>query len=335
MALDGVQVSLLDSSGGDSAPCLIGRYDVENDIPRFSAFSCDDGSVYSCDSVRASIRFDSVADVEGFHLRFQMHFSSVNIHVLTCSRTPGRYRWLYTFPLSEDGSVSASIGLGFIDGKCKEHPEKGFVDFNPNKCARYPLFWDLLHYLGGFGLHSDLVRWDLAVDLPGHRSGFHLFRSGKRSYRMDVSNSVTEYLGARNSVGRFKLYDKSGELLAKSGLSVPPTVRAELTLGADFSDVARLWPLFGGVGSLSLESLDSLTPTMRFCVLACVELLDAQQPVEHLLGELTPHVRPKIRRLLCSSPVRCCLPAAHEVFKVAGTFADARTWPELFASSFC
>ena len=143
----------------------------------------------------------------------------------------GSYRHLFSCKYDDFTFV---IGCGLI---LAEHSSgmDCFIEFNPNKCDMSYIFLILdrirvfIHPINNE--YFRLIRWDLAIDLPFTRSDVVLVKEGKRSYCKQISNSVTEYLGVRNTTGFVKLYDKTVE----SDLYYDLT-RLEITLD-NFEDI--------------------------------------------------------------------------------------------------
>lgn len=139
----------------------------------------------------------------------------------------GKFRERFTVtPIDCPSSFTVLVGQYSSSGRLDSKIVR--LDFNPNKIPlSHPWLGGLLSWLSVHSKFVDLVRYDLAFDMPYPRTDFLLFRDNRlRSFEASYLNakSMTEYLGRRNAVGRFKLYDKTEE----SGLDYPLT-RAELT----------------------------------------------------------------------------------------------------------
>lgn len=181
------------------------------------------GKVYSVDMLRLSLelRQDAINDIN----LFLANAERSDIKEYPQNLTSFKYRYLFTI---DYGSSSMSIGLVF-NGTKKEENYKGFIEFNPNKCITSDTCQCVkdLRFLIGCCVSADVVRYDLAVDIPLSRSCVHLLRGRKHySVEMNDNEDKTEYLGQRNKVGRVKCYNKQKE----SDLDYPLT-RLELTLG--------------------------------------------------------------------------------------------------------
>lgn len=127
------------------------------------------------------------------------------------------YRNLYVFTCHD---CTITLGL-FHNSRDKNTGYHAcFIEFNPNKAVM-----PAVKYLIDFIRHNtnyymdlkkstvfELVRWDLAVDIPINRHYVRLLKSGKRRYtRIEEKGSLTEYLGKHNTDGFVKVYDKTKE----------------------------------------------------------------------------------------------------------------------------
>ncbi len=173
----------------------------------------------SCDSLIADFKFDK--------LSMQKLLDWISSRVLWSYDYSerfgglGKYKYAFTFDFQQESTVTLLVGLFSASGLTP----KVRLDFNPNKVSCSQL-QDLLLYLRLNCKSSDLVRWDLAIDFPYVRRDFLLVRTDQRKRGLEETSvdNFTEYLGRRNSPGRYKLYNKTVE----SGLEYPLT-RSELT----------------------------------------------------------------------------------------------------------
>lgn len=198
-----------------------------------SVYSC--GCTYSCDMLR---------------LRFELHFENVcklceridNMHDFINtgldvqyfnSFRESSYRHLFVMKCS-DRFITDDLSYSFVVGlqhnsEPVSMPVHGFIEFNPNKCP-LDVIERYMGYICDYAIWIDrrtffeLVRYDLAVDVPCPRESLKIVKSGKRTYSYVQGSSLTEYLGKRNSNGYTKVYDKAYE----SKLDVPLT-RIEIT----------------------------------------------------------------------------------------------------------
>lgn len=126
------------------------------------------------------------------------------------------YRNMFVFTKKIDDTDSV-IKIGFfLNRKDTLGYHSNFIEFNPNKVEM-----DVVDYLFRvFNKYSvrmsqksifELVRYDLAIDIPVDRHFVRLLKSGKRSYTRIEDSALTEYLGKHNSNGFTKVYDKTAE----------------------------------------------------------------------------------------------------------------------------
>lgn len=110
-----------------------------------------------------------------------------------------------------DGDEDCVLKCGYgVIGKGGKQNNKGFVEFNPNKCEENGR--KFLRMLYDVGCIFVLKRFDLAIDYPIMRNAVRVLRD-RRKYEFVLSSKggITEYLGSRNAPGRVKVYDKAGE----------------------------------------------------------------------------------------------------------------------------
>lgn len=141
----------------------------------------------------------------------------------------GRFKHSFTFDFGQKSTVTLLIGLYGASGTLEA--DKVRLDFNPNKVDCQELE-DIIFHCRLWAKRSVLVRWDLAIDFPAPRRDFILVRTDRRKRGLEEvsDDNFTEYLGRRNSPGRYKLYNKSVE----SGLDYPLT-RSELTCSGSWT----------------------------------------------------------------------------------------------------
>lgn len=170
--------------------------------------------IYSCDMIRLKFYFRhdcpifSLNEFERY-LNIILGFSS---EYYSSSRLSS-YRHLFIF---KKGDCTITVGI--------EHNQKdttgekhNFIEFNPNKADMRAVDY-LLHYFCTYCRFIDrnkfyeVVRWDLAVDIPISRQYVKLLKSGKRRHtRIEEGGAVTEWLGKHNTNGFVKVYDKTKE----------------------------------------------------------------------------------------------------------------------------
>lgn len=215
---------------------LDGAYPLSNPV-----LDLKSRTVYSVDMVR----------LEFFHDDQQKLINAIDKNTILATMSTytsnriGSYRFMWVFDYSdgvdggycihkddgviEDGSKGVVIKIGYgVISKGGKSNNKGFVEFNPNKCEVNGR--KFLDYLFDVGCMFVLKRFDLAIDYAIDRNLVRVLRD-RRTYEYVISSKggATEYLGTRNSPGRVKVYDKAGE----QGLETYLT-RVELTVDANW-----------------------------------------------------------------------------------------------------
>lgn len=301
-------------------PCLIGGFRVKIDtpcsdrllpasssgVPRYNPWEGSDGSIASLDMVRLRLKFagsdDCVAHFEDKLQRLDSLTNSWNKR----RSVPGQYAHLHTF---EYGDSVVSVGVGQFTRGVMADMRRGFIEFNPNKVGGGDGLEDFLQLVGSHVERCDLVRYDLAVDLPVERSRVRT-RKDRRTYRFDQSAALTEYLGQRNSDGYVKVYDKAAELGVK-GLNL---TRVELTCKGSWSvgQVVDHWPTVYVVNHADGDVSDANVVIAQMAA----ELADMGGSPEKHIAKLNKHRRAKVRRLLEGVRYECPqLGAAHVLFE--------------------
>lgn len=266
----------------------------------FKSFSDDDGYLYSLDMVRLNLDFGSRS--EDF-VRYMENLSAYDLGVeityfSSLKAFQYRHLWTVAFP---DHDVSFALGLD-INGS-SENKNKGFIEFNPNKLSHIDKFTYIIGNIWNFTCVRELVRYDLAIDIPLDRKDVKLIRTKGKNYQFFVkTDGITEYLGVRSHNGFVKVYDKTKE----ASLDYPLT-RVEITLDrkADFIKVFPLIWLYDTQYHMLLdESLSDTQRTLIKCLRQC------ENP-NWFLSDLNRHIKKKIEPYLAdktlSLNVNCAL----------------------------
>lgn len=201
----------------------------------FKCFKSDStDSIYSLDMVRLNFDMDChIKEFESFIQRVNDYDLRYDIKYYPSYKS-FKYRHVWSI-MDTKTEYSWSIGLDL--GRCSDDKSKGFIEFNPNKCENSPLFKEFWEQFQLWTPIRDLVRYDLAIDLPFRRGQCRLLKEGKKCYQLISSDDgFTEYLGKRSHNGFIKLYDKTIE----SDLDYDLT-RLEITLDVD-GDFAAVFP---------------------------------------------------------------------------------------------
>lgn len=227
----------------------------------------ENGYVYSVDRCRIDFVL-SYADVQSF-------YNSLNksMHVKTYPENHGmfKYRYLCTFEYETDSVMTIGFWFNGASSNVRTDCYRGFLDFNPNKVANYTLFWQDYAFLRDCCKTFEIVRIDLAVDMPIKRECV-LLEKDKRKYRLDMNSKIdkTEYLGSRSTVGFVKLYNKTIESnldydLTRLEITINPTVESYFKYLPGIFDISRN-------NQLDMSIL-SLNDTDRFIIKAEWQLL--------------------------------------------------------------
>ncbi len=267
----------------------------------------DNGITYSIDMIRLRLDFNSMERIE----EFGSYFSSpscpyyLSIEMYPLSTKAFSYRYLFKFNCADHSDFV--FGLGF-NGSDRSSGWIGFCEFNPNKVADTNEFKFFLDMLRRFCPWAELVRYDLAIDVPVSRSQCSLSKD-KRKYTC-IQNSrydVTEHLGCRNKSGFCKLYNKKME----AGLDYELT-RFEITLDADltYSQVVELLPVID-VTELQLGMTES---GLRDTEIVLVDLLKRLPITEqrYYFNRLGRKMKQKIKSYVFTSIDKFCL--SKEIF---------------------
>lgn len=221
----------------------------------------------------------------------------------TCFGGIGKFREALTFRNASGESFTLLVGVYGNTGKCNNDTIR--IDVNPNKIVDDSILEELLLKIRVIGWRfARLVRWDLAIDYTDERRTFLLVRtdSRKREYTEISEDNYTEYLGRRNTPGRYKLYNKSIE----ANLDYAVT-RSELTCSGD-------WPVETILSYLPLVyhyepfADDSVPRNISGGDRALVECLIRHPEEAHVLDFLDYRKKKSIRNILaqCSEYSSSC-----------------------------
>lgn len=202
--------------------------------------------------------------------------------------SPFKYRHLWSFEDSNGSCWSMGLSLG-------SEKDKGYIEFNPNKCMNSDIFvrfWDELRF---FTITRQIVRWDLAIDIPVSRC-LCVLKKDRRQYQSIIKDaSKTEYLGQRSHKGFVKLYDKTAESKLDYDLT-----RLEITLPRENFNLSDYWPEIYIMQSQCCID-DNLG--LDSCNLVLVQLLrDCDNP-NYYMKQLNPRRRKKIEPYLATDTV--------------------------------
>lgn len=254
----------------------------------FKQFLDKDGYIYSLDMVRLNLDFGSRTTELVDYLKKLLEYDTTVEVVYYPSFKPFQYRHLWSVSVL---AVNISFTIGLEINGSAENKEKGFLEFNPNKCENSEKFVEIKNFIFSLCCTRDLVRYDLAVDIPLDRKDVKLIRTKGKNYQFFVrDDGITEYLGVRSHSGYVKVYDKQKE----SGLSYPLT-RVELTLDST-ADYVKAFPtvwLYDTQYHLLLD--DSLSSTQK----AFIRSIRQHENPNWFLSDLSYRIKKKIEPYLC------------------------------------
>lgn len=171
--------------------------------------------VYSCDMIR--LRFH-INQLKAQNFMDYFHIMTANRHFLYDyfrSTKIGSYRHLFACKYSKADRTEGTFRIGLALNECSHTSGMScMIEFNPNKndmVYMRHILEDIAYFVTPVLHYFELMRFDLAVDIPVKRENVVLLKQGKREYHRIISNSLTEYVGRHNSNGFTKVYDKTVE----------------------------------------------------------------------------------------------------------------------------
>jgi len=188
-------------------------------INYYKSFTNDLNYIYSLDMVRYN--FELIDDCLKKFLEFINTYNLIygcNVKFYTSKSGLG-YKYLYNITI-EDNTNKCSFAIGFGLNSKSENMNKGFIEFNPNKCYMLSQFENFFFQFTELCCSLTLVRYDCAIDIPLPRNKVKLIRNYRCNYEYLIEStkagqvlnkSVTEYQGRRNCNKFTKLYDKKAE----------------------------------------------------------------------------------------------------------------------------
>ena len=183
----------------------------------------ENGHVYSCDMIRLNLKFkDNVQMFLDWLSGYDMYGDGIDVKLF---RSLNEFAYRNMLRIKGNG-YSFVLAIGFNGGQ--KDRDKGFLEFNPNKCRGQVGFERVYARLLDFIYSSEVARFDLAIDIPIPKYLCRL-KKDARNYQYVVTQSgETEYLGRRNEIGFVKLYDKTKEAKLDYDLT-----RLEITANKD------------------------------------------------------------------------------------------------------
>ena len=267
------------------------------------------GQVYSLDMVRLSLELRE--DMQPFVTWLSnKNVTEDNFDVRhRLSLTEFTYRDFFNI---KTDTYSFVLAIGFNGSRADRN--KGFIEFNPNKC-KGAMFDKVFNKLRDYIISSDVVRYDLAIDIPIQRYLVRLVKDNRNYQYICSRESETEYLGVRNKSGFTKLYDKTKE----SNLDYDLTrleITCELATLAEnkegITDVSKVnFPCVSILHEQEGLVFDKLSSTDKVLIQA-LKMLDSPNS---LLKQLKYEKRKKIEPYLCERTIQLDVVALKEIIK--------------------
>lgn len=267
------------------------------------------GQVYSLDMVRLSLELRE--DMQPFVTWLSnKNITEDNFDVKhKLSLTEFTYRDFFNI---KTDTYSFVMAIGFNGSRADRN--KGFIEFNPNKCKGV-MFDKIFNKLRDYIVSSDVVRYDLAIDIPVQRYLVRLAKDNRNYQYICSRESETEYLGVRNKAGFTKLYDKTKESdldydLTRLEITCELATLAESREGitdvskVNFPNVSVLYEQEGLV-------FDKLTPTDR----VLIQLLKGVDNPVMYVKQLRYDKRKKIEPYLWERTIQLDITALKEIIK--------------------
>lgn len=228
-----------------------------------------DNQIYSVDRIRANFYLDS-SKAEVFS-RFLTSDSQSYITSYPENNASFKYKKLYSLSYNSESVLTLGISFNGVSENYRTDVYKGYLDFNPNKIANEPKFWEDYRFIKSCFRLFEIARIDLAIDISIPRN-YLILEKDKRHYVLSAysENNKTEYLGQRSNVGFVKIYNKTVESKLDYDLS-----RIELTIEPNIESFFKHVPTVYDISlsnQLSFE-IESLNDTDKFILWAEWQLL--------------------------------------------------------------
>lgn len=201
---------------------------------KYSFYVTQNGIIYSLDMLRLRVEIMEPKLNDLFHI-FVANETHKNSKVVNNNELL-RYRHFISCTYKNNKSIK----LGFyMNGVAYENRHLGFIEFNPNSFAEIDEFWEDFTLLKSFFPYIDILRFDIAIDIPIARNEIVMLKDNRTYGAIKKSPlDFTENLGSRNTVGRVKLYNKTIESKLDSTLT-----RLEITGDLNNVNIPRVFDL--------------------------------------------------------------------------------------------
>lgn len=154
----------------------------------YKNFTNELGYIYSLDMIRLNFEL-----LENSLDKFMELINNFNL-IRGCgckqflSKSGLGYKYLYQL-IIEDNTNKCSFAIGFGLNCKTDNMNKGFIEFNPNKCYQLSQFEFFLHQFCDCCYSMELVRYDCAIDIPISRNKVKLIRNYRCNYEYLIENS--------------------------------------------------------------------------------------------------------------------------------------------------
>lgn len=265
-------------------------------ISYFNEVRTSKGYIYSLDMIRLNLEFkDTVQEFVNWLSAFELVTDEMLINHYT-SYKEFSYRDLFNIQIDD---YSFALGVGFNGNSADRY--KGFIEFNPNKCNGLK-FDRIINCMRTFTFKREVVRFDLAIDIPLPRHLVKLVKDQRNYAYLSSRGADTEYLGRRNNSGFIKLYDKTKESELMYDLT-----RLEITIdlkaGINFP-VVKILPLQNKLKWDDLNSTDKVL----------VQLLKQVENPTMYMKQLKSEKRRKLQEYIFEETLELDDKAYNEVF---------------------
>lgn len=256
----------------------------------------------------------------------------------------GKFKYRNLIVITDlETKYSFSMGLQFND--LSKVTNDCFIEFNPNKTMNENgtgLVQVFLDYIKDYGSRVELVRYDVAIDIPVERQFVTLNKDMRKysklwvadvedsynqilqdmekkqiSYKIEVKSkdlsNCTEYLGQRNKGGFVKLYNKQIESSLMSSLT-----RLEITMDTlSYIDFMKHLPNVNVFKDVSSE-LDNLNDTEK----VLLKLLQQNSNCDLYLKQLGRKMQDKLKKILYANYSIVDKITKENYFQLASTISE-------------
>lgn len=166
------------------------------------------GQIYSCDMVRLK---GYLADNDECEVAFERYFNDplrFDVSDVITRLSLGTFKYLWIIQCKHT-SITVLHHFNSYTSSSDDN-RMTVLEFNPNK-LELDDFRQIDRIISNL-VEIEIVRCDLAVDIPISRQYVHLIKDNRTyEYQDHNKNGITEYLGTRNSTNYVKVYDKTRE----------------------------------------------------------------------------------------------------------------------------